>query len=53
MNKLTAFLAFAILAGFLVILAVEVPSLDLILVIALTLGLVAYDFITSTGKPKQ
>lgn len=50
MNRLLAFLAFVAIAAFLLILAVEVPSPDLIVVIALTLGFVAYDFITSSRK---
>ncbi|SNS75255.1 hypothetical protein [Tropicimonas sediminicola] len=53
MNRLAALIAFLVLAGFLVILAIEVPSLDLILVIVLTLGLAAYDFFGSTRKPRQ
>lgn len=47
MNKLMAFVAFAVLVGFLGILFWWVPRIDLGVVIALTLVLVAYDFITS------
>lgn len=53
MNRLLALLAFAAIAVFLLILAVEVPSPDLIVVIALTLCFVAYDFFTSTRKDKD
>lgn len=53
MNRLTALVAFAVLAGFLAILAFEVPSPDLIAVVLLTVVLVAYDFVTSSGKPKD
>ncbi|WP_176473913.1 hypothetical protein [Actibacterium ureilyticum] len=52
MNRLTALIAFAVFAGFLAILAFSVPSIDLVLVIVLTLGLAAWDFLTSNGKPK-
>ncbi|MEM1130907.1 MAG: hypothetical protein AAGH83_10345 [Pseudomonadota bacterium] len=52
MNRLCALVAFATVLGFLGILALEVPSPDLVIVIVLTIGLVAYDFITSSGKPK-
>lgn len=47
MNRLLALLAFLIFAGFLLILAIEVPSPDLIAVIALTVALAAYDMIKS------
>ncbi len=50
MNRLIALIAFAALAGFLGILAFEVPSPDLIAVIVLTVLLVGYDFVTSSGK---
>lgn len=50
MNRLIALFAFAALAAFLGILAFEVPSPDLIAVIVLTILLVGYDFITSSGK---
>jgi hypothetical protein len=39
-------LAFVVFAGFLAILAIEVPSPDLIAVILLTLVLVAWDFLS-------
>ncbi|MBY6048713.1 hypothetical protein KUV47_14085 [Vannielia litorea] len=47
MNAILAFLAFAVFAAFAGILAFEVPSPDLVVVILLTLALVAYDFITT------
>ncbi len=50
MNRLLALFAFLILGGFLAILAFEVPSPDLVAVILLTAGLVAYDLLTSNGK---
>ena len=53
MNRLLALLAFIAIAVFLLILAVEVPSPDLIVVIVLTLGFVAYDFFTSARKDKD
>lgn len=48
MNKIMALLAFVVLTGFLAILGWFVPSPDLLLVIALTIVLVGYDFFTST-----
>ncbi|WP_201455759.1 hypothetical protein [Tropicimonas marinistellae] len=53
MTRLLALLAFLALAGFVLILIIEVPSPDLIAVSVLTIGLVAYDFLTSSGKPKE
>ncbi len=50
MNRLLALFAFAILAGFLGILAYSVPSPDLIIVILITVALVGYDFVTSSGN---
>ena len=50
MNRFLAFVAFAAFAGFVGILAYEVPSPDLIVVILIAVGLVAYDFITSSAK---
>lgn len=47
MNRLLALVAFVVLLGFVGILAVSVPSPDLIAVIALTVALVGYDFLTS------
>lgn len=53
MNRLLALLAFVMFAIFVAILAIEVPSPDLVIVILLTTALVAYDFLTSSGnKPK-
>ena len=43
-----ALFAFLVLTAFLVILGWFVPSPDLLLVIALTIALVGYDFFTST-----
>lgn len=51
MNRLMAFLAFAILTGFLGILLYYVPRIDLGVVIVVTVLLVAWDFLTATrGK---
>ena len=53
MNRLLALLAFAAIAVFLLILAVEVPSIDLIIIVAVTLAVVAYDFFTSSRKDRD
>lgn len=53
MDRLTALLAFAALGGFLAILAIEVPSPDLIIVLVITVLLVAYDFLTSSGSTRK
>jgi len=53
MNRLIALFAFLVFLGFAGILALEVPSPDLLAVIALTVVLVAVDFIRSSGKPKE
>lgn len=50
MQKGMAFFALAVITGFLGILAVRVPALDLLLVLGLTLGLVAYDVISSAFR---
>lgn len=50
MDRLMAFVAFAVLAGFLAILIIYVPSPDLIAVVALTVALVAVDFIRATRR---
>lgn len=51
MNRIVSLLAFGFLAVFIGILVWEVPEIDLILVAALTVVLVAYDMATSSGKP--
>lgn len=53
MNRLLALIAFATLAAFLGILAMEVPEIGLIAIICLTVALVAWDFITSSGSGKR
>lgn len=54
MNRLLAIFAFVIFLIFVGILAYEVPSPDLIIVIVLTTALVAYDFVTSSkNKPRE
>ncbi len=50
MNRILALFAFIAMAAFLLVLAVEVPSPDLVVVILITLAFVAYDFATSSGK---
>lgn len=50
MEKLMALLAFSVFVGFVAVLIIYVPSLDLIAVVSLTVCLVAYDFVTSSGK---
>ena len=52
-DRLMAIAAFVIFAGFLGILAWQVPSLDLVIVIALTLLLALYDIWRSAlrGQP--
>ncbi|WP_185962288.1 hypothetical protein [Palleronia caenipelagi] len=48
MNRVLALFAFAIFTAFLAILAIKVPSPDLVIVILITIALVAYDFATSS-----
>ena len=50
MNRLLPLIVFAVFCGFVGILAFEVPSPDLVVVILITTALVAYDFLTSSGK---
>ena len=51
-DRLMAIFAFGIFTGFLGILAWKVPSADLVIVIALTLGLAAYDIWRSSLRRK-
>ena len=53
MNRLLALIAFLTLTAFLAILAFEVPSPDLIIVVLVTLAFVAYDFFTSSKNKKS
>jgi ABC-type transport system involved in cytochrome c biogenesis permease subunit len=53
MQKLMAFVALAVITGFLGILAFRVPTLDLLLVLVLTLGLAAYDMISSAFRKSE
>ena len=53
MKRLLSLIALLIFAGFVGILAFEVPSPDLIIIILLTLGLVACDIRLSNGKPPR
>lgn len=48
MNRITAAIAFGLLAIFLYILASKIGSLDLWVVTLLTLALAGYDFLTSS-----
>lgn len=50
MNRFVSLFALAVLAGFLGILAYEVPRADLIGVIVVTIALAAIDFVRSGGK---
>ena len=50
MNRFLALVAFCFLAAFLLILAYEVPSPDLVAVIVLVLALVATDMFLSSRK---
>ena len=50
MMRVLALVAFAVLAGFLAILAIEVPEPDLVAVIVLTVVLAGWDLATSSGK---
>jgi hypothetical protein len=52
MNKLMAIFAFLVLVGFLAILVIHVPRLDLTAVIALTVLLAAWDLYT-THRPRK
>lgn len=53
MTRLLALFAFLVLAGFLGILAREVPEPDLIAVIALTVALAGWDLATSSRNRKE
>ena len=53
MTRILALFAFLVLAGFLGILAWEVPILDLGVVIVLTVALAGWDLATSSGKKKD
>ena len=53
MDRLLALAAFATFTAFVAILAIEVPSPDLIAVIVLTVALVGYDFLTSSGRDRD
>ncbi|MEM5542858.1 hypothetical protein WNY61_08905 [Sulfitobacter sp. AS92] len=53
MNRLLALLAFLTIAAFLLILAVNVSSPDLVIIILITLGFVAYDFATSSRNKRD
>lgn len=54
MNRFLALFAFVVFAGFVGILAFEVPSPDLVIVILFTTALLGYDFITSSkNDPKE
>ena len=50
MNRLLALLAFTALVAFLGVLIAKVPEPDLIVVAGLTVCLVAYDMIRSSGS---
>lgn len=50
MQRLIALIAFAIAVGFLGILIFNVPEIDLIVIVTVTIGLIGYDFFTSARK---
>lgn len=50
MNRILALLGFSTFAAFIGILLWKVPEPDLIIVCALTVALVAYDFFTSSNR---
>ena len=53
MNRILALFAFAVFAGFLAILGLEVPSPDLLVVIAISLALAGYDFWRSSADRRK
>lgn len=53
MNRILALFAFITLSVFLLILAFNVPSPDLVIIIVVTLGFVAYDFATSSKNKRD
>lgn len=53
MNKLLALLAYVTIGGFIAILAFKVGEPDLMVVAALTMALVTYDFATSANDKKD
>jgi hypothetical protein len=53
MNRILALFAFFTLAVFLLILAVKVPSPDLVIIVVVTLAFVAYDFATSSKNKRD
>ena len=50
MKRILAIFAFAVFAVFLLILVIGVPRPDLITIVLITAALVAWDFITSSGR---
>ena len=52
-SRIMTLVAFAILAGFLGILVLEVPRIDLGVIVAITLVLVAVDFFLASGRPRD
>ena len=50
MNVIQALLALAALGGFLLVMLLHVPILDLVIVILITFGFAAYDFFKSLTK---
>ena len=53
MNRLLALVAFATITTFLLILAVKVPSPDLVISVAITLAFIAFDLFTSSRNKKD
>lgn len=50
-DRIMALVAFLFLSGFLAVLAIGVPHIDLILVVLITLLLAGWDFWKHSGKP--
>ncbi len=53
MNRILALFAFVVFVVFVAILAVNVPSPDLLIIIAITVGFVAFDFVTSSSNKRD
>ena len=53
LDRLIALISFAILAGFLAIIVVFVPDLDLVIVSILAVGMAGFDFYRSAFKNSE
>jgi hypothetical protein len=52
MNKILASLAFVLLMGFLSVLLIHVPRLDLLVIISITVALAGWDLFTTLFRKK-